>query len=96
MSKKEETRIQADIIDYLNFRRVWNFRYQAQVNKFGLPDIIAIYKGYFLGLEVKTKTGKATDLQLRTLESIRKAGGYAELVTSVDDVKELLNKINAA
>lgn len=90
---KIETKIQNDIVKYLNEHKIWNFRYQAVVNQFGIPDIIAIYKGYFVGLEVKTETGRATELQKKTLASIRNAGGYGAFVTSIEDVENLLKQI---
>ena len=92
--KKDETKIQDDFIRYLNSHKIWNFRYQAQSNKFGLPDIIAIYQGYFLGLEVKTPTGKPTTLQKMVLNDISDAGGYGAIVTSVEDVWRLLERID--
>lgn len=92
--KKEETKIQDDIIRYLNSHKIWNFRYQAQANKYGLPDVIAIYKGYFVGLEIKTDVGKATSLQKMVLSDINDAGGYGALVRSVEDVWRVLEKID--
>lgn len=56
----------------------------------GVPDIICCYKGKFIALEVKTDDGKTTALQDATIKRIRKAGGIAEIVRSVDEVKRII------
>jgi Holliday junction resolvase len=92
MSKTPEGKIQAEIIKYLKDNKIWHFRYNAGVT-YGMPDIIAIYHGYFIGVEVKTDVGIATELQERMKESIEKAGGYHVFAKSVDDVFNLLRSI---
>ena len=61
----------------------------------GIPDIIACINGHFFGFEVKTDVGKPTKLQEATIRKIRAAGGTAVVVRSVDEVKALVNGINA-
>lgn len=61
----------------------------------GLPDIICCYRGRFVGLEVKTPSGKLTKLQETTLRRIQAAKGQAFKVTSVEEVKEILQNLNA-
>ena len=56
----------------------------------GVPDIICCYKGLFIAFEVKTNDGKTTALQDATIKRIRKAGGIAEIVRSVDEVKRII------
>lgn len=56
----------------------------------GIPDIIACINGKFYGFEVKTDIGKTTGLQESTIRKIKKAGGTAVVVRSVDDVKSIL------
>lgn len=57
----------------------------------GLPDLIVCYRGRFVGLEVKqpSRVEKVTERQAFTLETIRKAGGKAFVVTSVAQVKKV-------
>lgn len=43
----------------------------------GTPDILACVNGYFLGIEVKAQTGKASELQMAKVRDIRTAGGFA-------------------
>lgn len=67
----------------------------------GIPDIIAcqcidIYEGVFgqfYGFEVKLpgKEKNLTKLQAATLEKIDNAGGRAHMVTSLKQIKELMD-----
>lgn len=88
-----ETKIQREIQKYLNSRRILNWRQGDAVHS-GLPDLMAIYKGYAIGLEVKTKTGRATELQKRKIQHIINAGGYGIFPTCVEDVEEVLREID--
>lgn len=46
----------------------------------GIPDLLCCVRGLFLAVECKAGGNKATKLQLRELEDIRLAGGYAVIV----------------
>ena len=61
----------------------------------GIPDIIACINGHFCGFEVKTDVSKPTKLQEATIRKILAAGGTAVVVRSVDEVKAVVNGINA-
>lgn len=93
--KNKETELQEKVISYLNGREIFNFRYQAASNQFGMPDVICIYKGFFVGLELKTDDGKPTELQLRMLNAIKNAGGYASIIRSITDIISLFQIIDA-
>ena len=56
----------------------------------GIPDIICCYCGRFFAFEVKTETGKLTKLQEATIRKIKEAQGQAFKVTSVEEVKQIL------
>lgn len=56
----------------------------------GIPDIICCYRGRFYGFEIKTATGRPTELQKATIRKINRAGGTAAIVRSVDDVRRIL------
>jgi hypothetical protein len=58
----------------------------------GLPDIICCINGRFIAFEVKTPDGKLTKLQEVMLQRITDAGGEAYKVTSLQEVKEIINK----
>ena len=67
----------------------------GQYGTAGIPDIIACINGHFCGFEVKTDVGKPTKLQESTIRKILAAGGTAVVVRSVDEVKAVVNGINA-
>jgi hypothetical protein len=59
----------------------------------GIPDIICCFRGRFVAFEVKTDTGKLTKLQESTIAKIRAAKGKAFKVTSVEETKEILERL---
>jgi hypothetical protein len=56
----------------------------------GLPDIVCCYKGRFIAFEVKTDKGKVSVLQEVTLRKIRAAGGIADVVRSIEEVRAVI------
>ena len=62
--------------------------------KFGLcvgsSDLIGLYRGRFLAVEIKTPTGKATPEQLRFIEAVKRHGGIAGIARSPQDALDLL------
>lgn len=88
-----EGKLQSLVQTYLNARKILNFRTQMGYQS-GLPDIIAIYKGYFIGIELKRpdKKGVATGQQSFIIKTLQKAGAIAGIVESIEDLEKLLNK----
>jgi len=61
----------------------------------GVADILGIWDGRPLAVEVKTKTGKLTANQVRFLEDFQAAGGIAFVARSIADVvRELSSPSN--
>lgn len=60
----------------------------------GVPDIVACYKGYFVGIECKAGKGVPTALQLKELRLIDEAGGYSMVVR--EDTVELVETVLAS
>jgi Holliday junction resolvase len=58
----------------------------------GVPDIIACYKGKFIGIECKAGDNKPTLLQLRNIEDIKRNQGLA-IVINEGNMQELLTLI---
>ena len=56
----------------------------------GVPDIVGIFKGRFLGIEVKTERGKLSDHQKHFIDRINASGGIAFVARSYQDVVEKL------
>jgi hypothetical protein len=73
----------------------------SQFGVSGLPDIICCFGGRFLAFEVKRPagdghpSGKLTMLQESTLKRIRAAKGYAYKVTSLQEVREIVQNLNS-
>lgn len=59
----------------------------------GCPDIIGVYKGRMLALEVKTKTGTVKPHQEQFIRELRQCGAIAYVVRSLDDVIALLKTL---
>lgn len=73
------------------------FKIQGTEDSFqevGVPDILACYKGRFLGLEFKQPGEHPSKRQVFVLNSIRNAGGVAEVVTSIEEVKQILDELD--
>ena len=92
--KKDETLIQTDIMNYLNDRKIIHWRMSGASNLSGFPDLLMCHKGWFIALEVKTPFGQATLQQKKVILDIIEAGGVAGLVTSVADVKDILDGLD--
>lgn len=65
----------------------------GQFGTAGIPDLIVCYKGKFIAFEVKRPGGKPTLLQKITLNKIEKAKGIAKIVTSVEQVKSIIENL---
>lgn len=61
--------------------------------KYGVPDVCAVIKGRFVGLEVKSSTGVQSDNQKRLQEALEGCGGIYAIVRSVDDVQSVLSRV---
>lgn len=67
--------------------------YRKSRNKFainGVSDIIGVYKGRAVFIEVKAKRGRLSPSQVKFLDEVKKQGAIAGVAKSVDDVIELL------
>ena len=69
---------------------IWGGGFQAS----GIPDILASYKGRFLGLEVKLEYNKPSKIQEVKIELINRSGGIARVVRSVDEAEEVLREVD--
>lgn len=60
----------------------------------GVPDIVACYKGKFIGVECKSGKNKPTELQLRNLAAIKDNGGFGFVINeeNIYMIEEFLQK----
>lgn len=89
-----EKNIENKIKQYLKCIGAYHVKYFGNsFSQVGVPDILACYKGHFIGIEVKNEKGKTSPLQDYNLEEIKKAGGISLVARSVEDVKEVIDNI---
>lgn len=89
-----EGKVKRNVTTLLKEHEVWYF-FPANngFGKAGIPDIIAIVRGKFVGIEVKADaTKKPTALQIKCGEEIQRAGGLWLVVCDKSSL-ELLETI---
>lgn len=86
-----EGKVKRMVTEVLKKYRLWYFfPGNNGFGKSGIPDIITIVDGGFVGIEVKAdKTKKPTELQVRCGKDIQAAGGRWFLVFDEDSCAEL-------
>jgi len=104
MREEREKDIQLAICDYLARKkhmfwrqntggvfevRTGSFRPMPKYSMNGVPDIIVIKDGFFIGLEVKRKNTKQSPAQKEFENRCKEAGGEYHIVRSIEDVIEL-------
>lgn len=73
---------------YVRVLQIAGFRGRKNVSA-GMADIIGVWKGWALAIEVKAKT-KASEGQKEFLELWKRSGGIAIVARSLDDVIAVL------
>jgi len=91
-----ETAITEAIMRWLRARGAHVIKTYGGPYRRGLPDLIGVYRGRALALEVKRPGGKPTKLQEYELGRWAAAGAVAGVVTSVEDAKRLLEEVNGS
>lgn len=102
MKQATEKQIQQSIMDYLALSGIFHYRQNSGAfkteaggfykfaSKNGLPDIVAIKDGKYVGIECKTKSGKQSEAQAQIEQAIIGAGGIYILARSLDDIINIL------
>lgn len=85
-----EKDIQRDILTWLKANGVFHYK-AIMSSRMGIPDIIACVNGKFVALEVKRSAKAQVHPMQRIIgEEIRKAGGDAHIVWSVEQVEDII------
>jgi len=89
MAMTPEAKVKRKVTDILKKLECYYF-YPATggYGKSGVPDIVACFRGVFVGIECKAGKNKPTLLQERNLDQIRSAGGLA-LVVNENNLHQL-------
>ena len=59
----------------------------------GIPDIVLVIDGRFVGFEVKTYNGSQRPLQRKFQERLEDAGGKYYIIRSMKDVEDALSDV---
>jgi len=91
-----ESRIKTKVTKYLRAERIWYFFPAANgFGRAGIPDIIAIVRGQFIGIECKADcTKKPTKLQQQCGQQIKQAGGEWFLVCDDKTLEEVKHYVS--
>lgn len=92
---KEKT-FENKVKSYLKSKNVWFVKFFANgYTQKGVPDLLCCANGRFLAIEIKREGGRATPLQLYTIDKIKHAGGVALVLYphDFDAFKELITKL---
>lgn len=91
----DEKKLQTKLQEILKAKGAYVFKVMT-ANRNGVPDLIACYKGRFIGIEVKGPNGRPSALQLANIGMIREAGGLAGVVYEISQLTNLMNEIDKA
>jgi hypothetical protein len=89
-----ETKLRTAIVRYLQKLRssgsaVWWCKI-VRADRAGVPDLLVVWYGYTVLLELKAAGGRVSRLQEHELRRAEQAGAVARVVRSVEDVKRAL------
>lgn len=88
---QSEAEITRAIRFLLKSQGVWHFKlHQGLGSTPGIPDIVGIWQGKPLFIEVKTRKGKLSEVQKAKINEIKRAGGIAFVARNLDDVIDAL------
>ena len=90
---RTEAEITKEIRYYLNTMNIWHYKnWSGPMSPRGIPDIIGIYRGKFLAVEIKKPRGKLTELQQIFLDRVKNEGGLSVCVHSCEELADFLEK----
>lgn len=70
-----------------------SYRKMSALQKRGVADVLGIWNGRFLAIEVKSKTGKLSPYQQEFLDDVNRHGGIGFMARSIEDVATKLNSL---
>lgn len=99
----KESDIQKIIMDWLALHRIFHYRNNAgamsgthkgkswfvKFGKVGMPDIVCVIEGRYVGIEVKGPKGEQSRTQTEFQVELTRAGGLYILARSLEDVTKV-------
>jgi hypothetical protein len=98
MANTPEKKVKLQVTKLLsNKNAYWFYPVMGGYGSSGVPDIVACYRGVFIGIECKAGTNTPTALQMKNLNQISQAGGYSAVIneTNIEDLNALFTRIDA-
>ncbi len=105
----KEKQIENHILAWLKFKGIFTFKiksmgtFDEKLGRFrapspwyrkGVADILGIYKGKFIAIEVKSAKGRLSPFQEIFLKDVTNEGGIAILARSVEDLEAQMKIID--
>jgi len=82
------------IIRHNQMRVAKNRFIKIDPNDLGAPDLIACYRGVYVGFEIKVEGKKQTPKQIEFEKRILDAGGFYYVLTSINDAVNAIHDLN--
>ena len=83
---EQEAKLQAAAEAWLNQEGIYfHHDRDRRGDKAGVPDLLICYRGEFVGVELKSKSGKPSAEQLGQMAMIRKSGGRCFVARSMEE-----------
>lgn len=83
-----EERLKISVLKFLRERGgFFEKTHGNDMTRNGMPDIVGCYRGQYVAIELKAKGKKPTDIQLRVLKEIRRAGGIGAWADDLETVE---------
>lgn len=73
----------------LYYVKIWGNALQAP----GVPDVLFIFNGFFIGAEIKKSPNKPSSLQINHIKQINQCGGLG-LIVDEFNINELITALN--
>jgi len=67
---------------------------QGSYSEAGISDIMGVYRGVPIALELKSATGRPTRKQRLFLQQFDRAGGIGKIIKTVEQVKTIIERID--
>lgn len=98
MAKTPEKKVKDQVTKLLSEKNAyWFYPVMGGYGSSGIPDIVACYRGMFIGIECKAGNNTPTALQMKNLNQIAHAGGYSAVIneTNLDELQNIFSRIDA-
>ncbi len=88
LQEPSEAELTKQILDYLKYIPESSFKkIRGSIGNKGWLDVVGCWCGRYVELEIKTRRGKLMPHQLERIMQIRKAGGIAGMIQSLEELE---------